>query len=361
MIHSLELRNYRGFSDYRVEHIADVNLFVGRNNVGKTSLLEAAQLIHSSAPLTTLRNIAVRRRETSARTYETSPGYYRELTDVSHIFHGHRLRLGRQVRIEGEGIAPVSFQVTQREDEVSVLEDFDWSELQQILLLLARRGDQIIERGQITDGGVLLDEQRIRRSQPSRARGDNTVFISPDSMSAIALVNLYNEVIVRAAEGGLVQALQLLDDKVTGVYFLASERSSGIDGSGGILIGRNGTERNPIGSFGDGMRRLLALAMAFVNTSGGVLLIDEVDTGLHYSVMRDLWKLILGSTMDLKIQAFTTTHSLDCVKGLHLALEEQPEVAVRVAVHKIDGRLNKAITFTGKELVNALRSDLELR
>lgn len=301
----------------------------------------------------------MRRRELAPRSFETAQGYVREPVDISHVFHGRGIDPERPVKIVAEGVPDLTFTVEPRGQQ-ALLDEPDGLGEPKVLYLLAKRWSEPIERGEVMENGLLVDE-RLRRSRAVRPRTDDTVFITPDSMTATALTNLYNEVIVSAAEGQLVEALRLLDPKVSGVYFLASDRGAAIDGGGGILIGRNGSERYPIGSYGDGMRRLLALAMAFVNTRSGVLLVDEVDTGLHYSVMQDLWKLILGTTSSLSIQAFATTHSLDCVRGLHLAIEENPDMAERVAVHKIDSRLKHSVTFTGQSLVQALKSDLELR
>src|SRR6202034_3737992 len=75
-------------------------------------------------------------------------------------------------------------------------------------------------------------------------------------------------------------------------------------------------ERIPIGSMGDGIWCLLGIALHLVATRNGVLLIDEIDTGLHYSVMETMWKLVLKTAERLDIQVFATTHSRDCYEAL---------------------------------------------
>ena len=47
MIRTLRLRSYRGFKAYELRDLASVNLLVGRNNCGKTSILEAVELLAS--------------------------------------------------------------------------------------------------------------------------------------------------------------------------------------------------------------------------------------------------------------------------------------------------------------------------
>ena len=54
------------------------------------------------------------------------------------------------------------------------------------------------------------------------------------------------------------------------------------------------SQRVPLGNLGEGMRYLLGLALALVQVPNGVLLIDDIDTGLHYSALTDMWKLVWG-------------------------------------------------------------------
>ena len=70
---------------------------------------------------------------------------------------------------------------------------------------------------------------------------------------------------------------------------------------------------------GDGMVRLFHLALALVNSKGGILLVDEIENGLHYSVHEDLWKLVFKTARDLNVQVFATTHSWDCIEAFQRA------------------------------------------
>lgn len=57
---------------------------------------------------------------------------------------------------------------------------------------------------------------------------------------------------------------------------------------------------------------MLGLALAIVNARNGFLLVDEIDTGLHFSAMYDMWKLIWKTAKRLNVQVFATTHNSDC-------------------------------------------------
>lgn len=72
-------------------------------------------------------------------------------------------------------------------------------------------------------------------------------------------------------------------------------------------------------SMGDGMVRLFHLALALVNSKGGLLLVDEIENGLHYSVYEDLWNLVFRTARDLDVQVFATTHSWNCIEAFQKA------------------------------------------
>ena len=49
MLQSLHIQNFRGLRDVRVDELSRINLVTGRNNAGKTTLLEALLLLVGAA------------------------------------------------------------------------------------------------------------------------------------------------------------------------------------------------------------------------------------------------------------------------------------------------------------------------
>ena len=109
------------------------------------------------------------------------------------------------------------------------------------------------------------------------------------------------------------------------------------------------------------MNRMLGLILALVNAKDGMLLIDEVDTGLHYSVLPDLWKLIFEVAHRLNVQVFATTHSKDCLEAFELAAsdnEEEEGVLIRLESRKAG---ITAVTFDERKLAIVTREQIEVR
>jgi len=106
---------------------------------------------------------------------------------------------------------------------------------------------------------------------------------------------------------------------------------------------------------------MLAIALALIQARGGLLLIDEIDTGLHYSVMGDMWRLVVEAAQRSDVQVFATTHSLDCLRGLAWLCDNNPKLAENVSVQKIEPKLNESVAFSAGELIVAVDQEIEVR
>ena len=117
----------------------------------------------------------------------------------------------------------------------------------------------------------------------------------------------------------------------------------------------------PIRSLGDGMQRLLGIALALVNARDGLLLIDEIENGLHYLTQPDLWRLIFQLARDLNVQVFATTHSWDCIEAFQEAAQEDvQEEGVLIGLEYKKGAVG-ATLFTEQKLAAVTRAQIEVR
>jgi len=105
------------------------------------------------------------------------------------------------------------------------------------------------------------------------------------------------------------------------------------------------------------MWRMMAMAIAITQCRGGVLLVDEIDTGLHYSVMSQMWDLMYSAAQDLDVQIFATTHSYDCVYSLAQICEPKRSVTVQ----RIEAGKGRAVPYDEEEITVAASRDIEVR
>ena len=119
----------------------------------------------------------------------------------------------------------------------------------------------------------------------------------------------------------------------------------------------------PMPLLGDGMTRLLSLALAIGNSENGLVLIDEIENGLHHSVMKSVWSGIAQFAREFDVQIFATTHSRECIRAAHQAFSEDDLYDFRL--HRMerikDSDDTRVVTYSKKTLEIALKRDLEVR
>jgi AAA15 family ATPase/GTPase len=117
----------------------------------------------------------------------------------------------------------------------------------------------------------------------------------------------------------------------------------------------------PIPFMGDGIRRVLSIVLAIANAPGGVVLIDEVENGLHYSVMKDVWKAIALAARQFDVQVFATTHSWECILAAHHAFQESKPYELRYFRLDRVGDQISAKSLDEQSLTRIESTDLEIR
>ena len=105
----------------------------------------------------------------------------------------------------------------------------------------------------------------------------------------------------------------------------------------------------PLKSLGDGAVRLFGVALALANSKDGFLLIDEAENGIHHSIQRDFWMMILKAAHQNNVQVLATTHSWDCVAGFAMAATEIEEVdGALVRLDRYDDHIKSCRVHRGR-------------
>jgi|GEM_PF-2767527 len=121
MLRDLAIQNYRCFKDFHIDGLARVNLIVGANNSGKTSLLEAVYLLVNQVNLEPLINLYSRG---EIADYSISPSSFvrgeierRSGYEIRYIFYGHQLNTEQTISVRAEKEHPLSVQFQIKEPE----------------------------------------------------------------------------------------------------------------------------------------------------------------------------------------------------------------------------------------------------
>ena len=371
MITEVKLSNFRGFRSFTAQGIRRINLLVGINNSGKTSVLEALLLLYSGGDPMAIWSSMSRRGE---QIFEEERPRHRVELDIAHLFYGHELGLHVGFRLEvkeGEGVRWLSYKVAEKTAE----------EQPRLLFPLEEAGDLRLGRMALcldgdpkpapkafplsARGGLLPDViERLPRPEGPMFAGPPIQFIPSGSVSSGFVVRAWRDVALRPEQNDIVKALRILEPRLEDITVIGAERhvyGPSLDRAGVIVKCSGSSVPVPIGSLGEGMWRMLALAMGLARARGGFLLIDEIDTGFHYTVMADMWRMVAETAEKLGVQVFATTHSGDCVASLAAICRRRPHGAEEVSILRIDRQSGEATSFTEAEIIQAAENRIEIR
>ena len=369
LVHDLFIENYRSFESYRLNAMTRVNLLVGKNNCGKTSVLEALELLQSGCDTTTLLNAAQRRGELHISEDDDSQ-MSRTCPEIFHMFRDRRVRVGTRFRIEGNSQNYVAAEIfdPMNPDELRALTYREFRDVPSEFALELSAASEAIETRKtrvlpLTAQGFvpigIVGNSRLGRDP--RGSFNGTTFVTANSLDIRSMAAMWDQVTADSRENEVELALQLLEPNLRDIRFKASDQAYRA-GSGGILLGiGNDTRRQPLGSYGEGMRRMLGLAIALVCSSNGILLIDEIDTGLHYSVLGQMWEFLAETARKFNVQVVATTHSLDCIRAMTTACDFNELLREDIALFTIDRRMDEAVKFGGAELPIVSEHEIEVR
>lgn len=374
MLTTLTLNGYRSFEHYEVNGLGRVNLFVGRNNCGKTSLLEAVEfLVSKGSPNVLLRSSDNRGEQSPVADTGNPPRPW--TSNVAHLFHGHDIEseTGNRIRIAGTpGYGPITAHVRSLtpSERNRFYGDLDEAGFDDLPLGLEITGSYLhpdpvfaVGRdGDLRSRRLLGTEQPMIRESPTPAR-----FLEPRTLSAYDMRRMWDEVQMNGRESEVLDIVRVAVPDLVSLHFLSIGRSGSPNdratppATGVLARLRNEDRRVPLGGLGDGIHQLLALSLSLNDTADGFLLADGLDSSLHWTVMRDLWKAVIDASRRSSVQVLATTQSLDALRGLSALYRKSPEEASEVTVFKMDRRLPMAVRLDADNVDAVIGNDIEIR
>ena len=179
--------------------------------------------------------------------------------------------------------------------------------------------------------------------------------ILPSDISASNPVGDLGEIIKMQRKPSVIALLQKFDSRINALEVI----------NGNVFLGMDGmAELIPVAMAGDGMKRYLNIIAAAANPRTNIILIDEIDNGLHYSVYKQLWEALFALAVETNKQIFVTTHSKETLQKLNQTLEEHPDYQNEMRLYTIENTLKKgfqAYKYTYEGLSGACENDIELR
>ena len=278
---------------------------------------------------------------------------------VRHLFYNHQIHIDSKFAISGK-----SFSGNQTELIISINNIKTQHTDQESIFLCVKRLIDFMEiktSVKLSSEGMLsLKTLQDTVNSLINHSKSNIQFVNSSSLTTEKALNLFEDTLLTPEEDFVIQALQIIEPSIKRIAPLIGK--NGYKGTrGSFIVQTPENPRIPIGSMGDGMWRMLGLALAIVNAKDGVLLVDEIDTGLHFTVMSDMWKMLWETAKRLNVQIFATTHSNDCWQSLaDIANAENPSED-GITIHRIEKGKPNSIVFTERQIAIAAERNIEVR
>jgi len=316
MIEELVLENFRGFRSLDLKGLKPVNLIVGHNNTGKTSLLEGILLA------------------CQARRGHELPGMFRavqgrdELRYFPWLLHDGAQNGTATLKCK-DGVVENSLALTKLNSPPSA--------------------GFIAPGPHITYGPLFLWLGPQRKDSICRV-------VSVQHRDPQSLVSLVGKAYrKRGGEETFQKLLAKIDSRIKKVRI-----DPGEDGNQ-VVVDIGLSELLPLAQVGQGVYRLTTILADIIGEKTDVLLIDEIENGLHHSVQKQVWIGLAEVAKELNVQIFATTHRGECLQAAHNAFDERQPYDFRVvqlfrSEDSVQGRL-----LDKKHIEAAITADIELR
>jgi predicted ATPase len=384
-LNSLEVRQYRAFQHLRIDHLGGVNLIVGKNSVGKSCLLEALRLYAESGSSVILRQLLEERDEARSynsryfrndKTYESGSELF---ALIKNLFYGRRNLLENPEAIH---VGPLG----NDEQTLKIVVSWFVEEIGEDRIRRLKRAEEPIFARQQTlfdfvtesidtpiPGLTFQIGHTIENSLPLRRIFDSRfiepakphhLYVPAHGLDILKVGQLWDDITLTKFETEVRQSLTIIIPGIEGINIVGSNIVGSAERSRertAIVKLANVDEPVPIRSLGEGLNRIFGIVLALVNAQNKILVIDEIESGLHYSVQFELWKLIFEVAQRLNIQVFATTHSWDCVEAFQqAAAQNKSEEGVLVRLQQKNNTIVPTI-FDEKKLTIATREQIEIR
>lgn len=358
-LHEIHITNFRSFDSLKLDKLRRINLIGGDNGSGKSSLLECIFLTLDSAnPLAAIRPFQWRSKENMG-SLDLSQ-LIREINKPASI---------KVVHPDGNSWIAISYTTPPPELAVSLSQ------------AVSNTPHQAVGQSVASTQGILLtftnpNSQTLKSFCAPMMEGFTG---SVSGQTTIAPSCHYIGHSTKPSPQELAQAISDMIKSKTLVPFVDHMRmlepqlmSFQILSHGNVpeIYAQIDGDLYPISLLGDGFGTLFFTLIAVMKAKNGVLLLDEVDSTIHYSHVREFWKNISILADEHNCQVFAVTHSLETIQNAArgvLEAEKQTDFCyIRLERNRNDrnsfSESNHAYyTYTANEVISAEDFGIEVR
>ncbi|MCH8148506.1 MAG: ATP-binding protein [Planctomycetes bacterium] len=367
MMHTFTIKNFKLFEELELSGLERITLLGGPNNIGKSTFLEAVYLNHDiNNPLMFTQHLGFRGIVAFKVTAESL---------FAPLFHD--FDTGRAIHLEAEA-AKGAFGLQIRESGASgrrTAEITSSGELHNTAIGGAASQESLSgtafeveyyrngKKVNTADAGMTREKDGTARvflnlrETSEVPRTPTAAYIGTRSGSEPATdAERFGDLELEGKSESFLEALRIIYPGIRSIATIATVKV------GAMLYADVGLDRKiPLSLLGDGTNRIAQIALAMGRAHGGVLLVDDIDSGLHHSVLPKIWEWLASATKLFDCQVIATTHSYECIRAAKEGLP--PQLWNEFAYFRLD-RENDTITstrYSADNLGDAIDRDWEVR
>jgi len=304
-LNSLSIKNFRGINNLELNNLSNINILVGDNNCGKTSVLEAISLFQNPLEINNILTSCCKRGRDIISIFDLFLEMFpREninknieiISSINSVLYNLNIN-GKLI----ERINPNLYRCIEND------EYFDENYFENRIFkgrIKVKKNTEVINEKEIN-----LSEEKIQSTLGDLSNQIiNMVYVSPYDYLYNRLIDDTINVIKSGEKEEVIKLLKILDNNIEDFNVLKSKNKPS-----SIYIKHSKYGFMSLSSFGDGVKKILTLASAVVSAKNGILLIDEIETAIYKNILNDVFGWLINACKIYKVQLIATTHSLEVI------------------------------------------------
>ncbi|MEY4975282.1 MAG: hypothetical protein RIQ97_477 [Pseudomonadota bacterium] len=361
MIEIIKIDNFKGLKKLEISNLPKISIFGGKNNAGKSSLIEAIfYCLDRENPLLLNRHFEFRATPTPNVITED---YF------SPIFHNFNLEKLIQIEISGSKILKNQFEI---EFIRNYNKNRDSSIKDNPLLRSIAKTSQGTMAVSLTHkvNSKLCQKTIISAIGPANLNIDKQVSINTQSIEARFLSsNRRSNYSDECEKFGIldknnkkdtyISLIKNFDSRITDASVIS------INQVPLLHVGMHGLNKKiPIAYAGDGLNSLSSIILCILSSNNSIILIDEIENGIHYSMHKTFWEAISMSMDYTNSQLITTSHSKEMIIAANSVFQiNKPEHFKYYRLNNNDdaNSLSRITEYSSEEISQSIDFDMEIR
>jgi len=347
----LNIETYRGIRDLQIKKLSDFNILVGDNNCGKTSVLEVVKILSQPNDIGNIIKVALsRKNRIKPKDYiDTALTIFKK--EVPNELENKNMRdvfsLEMSCNYNNRWLSlEIAAQLTKKLNFLNENDD----KLDSVI-----DGTLRVTNDSIKSTDTFSIESKTNLEVDTTEEIYKCVFMPVNVNLYGSCVGLYPDVIRKEKKDMFIQVLKIFDKDIYDISIVEEM----------IWIHHRNKETMPLFSYGSGMQKALLMSIVLAMAKDGVLLIDEIETALHTSALKDVFGFLIKACKKMNVQLFATTHSIEAVDKLLSTANDNGNIdVIRVITLKKNDKLGKTLArvLDGKEALEDRENyEMELR